>query len=64
MRRRACFTLQGSGLIRRDAYGNPKGLFCLRVDLPKIVPPFILRRCFKCFKIMGSIRRDDVCIRG
>ena len=42
MRRRACFTLQGSGLIRVVADGNPKGLFCLRVDLPKIVPPFIL----------------------
>ena len=26
------------------ADGNLKGLLCMRVDLPKIVPPFILRR--------------------
>ena len=46
IRRRACFTLQGSGLIRGDADGNLKGLLYMRVDLPKIVPPFILRcRC-------------------
>ena len=62
MRRRACFTLQGSGLIRVDVEGNPKGLFRLRSL--KIVPPFIWLRCFKCFRTMGSNRRDDVCING
>ena len=62
IRRRACFTLQGSGLIRVDVEGNPKGLFRLRSL--KIVPPFILLRCFKCFRTMGSNKRDDVCISG
>ena len=50
-----------------DADGNIKGLrLRMRVDLPKIVPPFILQRlrCFKYFRIMGSNRRDDVCIKG
>ena len=43
-----------------------EGCMRMRVDLPKIVPPFILRRlrCFKCFRIMGSNRREDVCIKG
>ena len=34
------------------------------VDVPKIVPPFIVRRRVKCFRIMGSNRREDVCING
>ena len=42
IRRRACFTLQGSGLIRVVAEGILQGLLRMRVDLPKIVPPFIL----------------------
>ena len=58
IRRRTCFTLQGSGLIRCDADGNPKGLLYMRVDLPKIVPPFIWRRRG------GPNRREDVYIRG
>ena len=36
----------------------------MRVDVPKIVPPFIVRRRVKCFRIMGSNRREDVCING
>ena len=52
IRRRACFTLQGAGLIRSVADGNPKGLDCLRVDLPKIVPPFMRRKA--CFTLQGA----------
>ena len=63
IRRKACFTLQGSGLIRVDADGILKGLFCLRVDLPKIVPPFMRRRA--CFTLQGSgLIRCVVFIRG
>ena len=65
-RRRTISINQGLGFTR-DADRNIKGLrICMRVDLPKIVPPFILRRlrCFKCFRIMGSNRREDVCIKG
>ena len=36
----------------------------MRVDLPKIVPPFILRHCFKWFSLQGSNRREDVYIKG
>ena len=42
IRRRAISINQGSGFTRYDADGNLKGLLCMRVDLPKIVPPFIL----------------------
>ena len=57
---------QGSGFTR-DASGNIKGLrIRMRVDLPKIVPPFILRRrrCFKWVSLQGSNRREDVYIKG
>ena len=50
MRRRACFTLQGAGLIRSGAVGNPKGL-ALRLRV-KIVPPFMRRRA--CFTLQGA----------
>ena len=53
IRRRACFTLQGSGLIRVDADGNLKGLFCLRVDLPKNRAPFHLVALFQVFQDHG-----------
>ena len=59
IRRKACFTLQGAGLIRVDVDGNPQGLFCLRVDWPIIVPPFIRRRA--CFTLHGAgLIRVDV----
>ena len=58
MRRKACFILQGAGLILSVAVGNPKGLWRLRVDVPKIVPPFILRCRYR------SNWREDVYIRG
>ena len=32
-------------------------------NLPKM-PPFIVRRRVKCFRIRGSTRREDVCING
>ena len=49
----------------KDADGSIHGLrICMHVDLPKIVPPFILRRCFKWVSIQGSNRRENVCIKG
>ena len=47
-----------------DADGNIKGLrIRMPVDLPKIVPPFILRR-WRCVHLQGSNRREEVYIKG